>query len=519
MLSTRRCVSRRVKLLCLLAAPALFAGVGSIPAQAASDRGPISREAVMLVPSLSTDNALRFGTQQWMVKDSVGNSYASATGFVGGEQKTSYAAVYDIPGTVVDEVYRTQWVGASAWSKSVVNGWYRVTLKMREAYFSAPGQRVFNVDAEGVRALSGIDIYQAVGKGRAYDRSFTAQVLDGRLNLAFSALANLPLVSAIVVEPIAAPSETTIAPTPTPVPTLTLNPAGQIVPKSGDTISGLRIQNPSGPCVYIPRGVTNVTIAGNDIGPCGSDVTGVGIEVQPGAANIVMRDNRIHGVASGAFVTGAQHPIVFERNIVTDVRGPMPRGQMVQFDSVRGGSGQSRIVGNTSDKLAATAATKYEDHINVHASDGFPGVPILVACNKIRGGDSTSGSGIMVGDNGGSWIDVANNTVVQTPNTGLGVAGGSNINIRGNRLYNAGSTSSSQTQTSLFVMGMGGSTASSITISGNRAIARAWLSGGGGTWGGYWTDGSAVNLSEYGNSWGDLTLTSDAWNTPPTACG
>ena len=52
--------------------------------------------------------------------------------------------------------------------------------------------------------------------------------------------------------------------------TTPLQDSGKVVARSGDVIQGLRISNPSGPCV-VAQNVTNVTIVNNEIGPCGSD--------------------------------------------------------------------------------------------------------------------------------------------------------------------------------------------------------------------------------------------------------
>jgi hypothetical protein len=68
--------------------------------------------------------------------------------------------------------------------------------------------------------------------------------------------------------------------------------------------------------------------------------------------------------------------------------------------------------------------------------------PIEIAYNRIRGGHSVNGSGIMTGDSSaagaGGGIYVHDNTVVDVANTGIGVAGGENIRIENNRVYISG---------------------------------------------------------------------------------
>lgn len=294
--------------------------------------------------------------------------------------------------------------------------------------------------------------------------------------------------------------------------------SGPIVAKSRQRISGLRITSESGPCVQIPAGVTDVIIENNDIGPCGGSEPKVGIDALPDSQSINVSNNRIHGVATGMLATRAKHPIRFENNTVYDVRGPMPRGQMVQFDGVRQGSGQSVIRRNTSDKGMATAPTRYEDHINLFNSAGTSTFPLLVTCNRLRGGDSDSGSGIIVGDHGGEWIDVNRNTVVLTPNAGIGVAGGKNISVRGNSVYNSGRDALSRTQSAFYVMSFSNHVPTNVTLTHNRGVARAWMQGSGHIWGGYWSDQTAVNLTESSNVWQDEGLSEEIWNSAFADC-
>ena len=47
--------------------------------------------------------------------------------------------------------------------------------------------------------------------------------------------------------------------------------------------------------------------------------------------------------------------MVFEKNYVYNIRGPFPRGQMIQTNGLKGGSGSSRITCNVSDACPASA--------------------------------------------------------------------------------------------------------------------------------------------------------------------
>jgi len=315
------------------------------------------------------------------------------------------------------------------------------------------------------------------------------------------------------------------SPTPTPKPTPTptpkpLTPSGKVTAKTGQTITGLHITNASGPCVVVPPGVSDVVISGNEIGPCGVGVDDVGVLVQARATRITISNNTIHNVASGALIADAYNPIVFSYNTVYDVRGPFPRGQMVQFAGVTGSAGQSKIIGNVSDKQRATIPTTYEDHINLYKTSGSSTYPILIACNKIRGsatandlttGETTSnGSGITVGDNDGGWVNVRNNMVVYTPNTGIGVAGGNHMTVANNIIFNRGLSAGSMTQEAVTVFPFLDYMPTFVTITGNRGAANAWKYGSTGQFvDGYWASPLVTGVTLSGNNFTDTSLTAD----------
>lgn len=300
--------------------------------------------------------------------------------------------------------------------------------------------------------------------------------------------------------------------------------SGPITLTSGQTITGRHITSTSGPCVTVASGAVDVRIVGNEIGPCGKGVDDVGVLIKSKASRITISKNTIHNVSSGALADRALNPIEFSYNTVYDVRGPFPRGQMVQFAGVSGAAGQSKIIGNVSDKQRATIKTTYEDHINLYQSSGSAAHPILIACNKLRGSatandlttrqNTSNGSGIMVGDNGGGWVDVRSNVIVYTPNTGVGVAGGSHVNVSGNLIYNRGKAAGSMTQEAVTVFPFAGFTPTAVTITSNKGAANAWKYGSTGQFvNGYWADPAVTGVTLAGNNFTDTTLTEAIWNT------
>ena len=119
-------------------------------------------------------------------------------------------------------------------------------------------------------------------------------------------------------------------------------------------------------------------------------------------------------------------------NDVKNVRGPYPRGQMVQFDAVNG-SGNS-ICYNVCENI--TGQSWPEDVISLFKSNGTAADPIKVIGNWIRGGGpSHSGGGIITGDYGGSYILVENNTLVNPGQYGIAITSGHHITIKSNKIY------------------------------------------------------------------------------------
>ncbi len=111
-----------------------------------------------------------------------------------------------ILGTTTPALYQAERYGPGAafrYSFDAKKGKYKVTLKFSENYYTGPGQRTFDVDVAGQRALSAFDIFQAAGgKDKAVDRDVTITLAaDGPLELVFSPVVENPKVSAIEIVP------------------------------------------------------------------------------------------------------------------------------------------------------------------------------------------------------------------------------------------------------------------------------------------------------------------------------
>ncbi|MGH9464107.1 MAG: malectin domain-containing carbohydrate-binding protein, partial [Thermoanaerobaculia bacterium] len=118
---------------------------------------------------------------------------SGAAGFLGGEGLRDYIRS-DILGTEDDALYQSARAGATfgyAFERLPV-GRYEVVLHFTEAAANAPGQRLFDVLAEGQVVLDNFDIYAAAGgRRRAHQETLLVEVVDGRLDLEFQVVVGM----------------------------------------------------------------------------------------------------------------------------------------------------------------------------------------------------------------------------------------------------------------------------------------------------------------------------------------
>lgn len=212
--------------------------------------------------------------------------------------------------------------------------------------------------------------------------------------------------------------------------------------QSNITIDGQTFTDGSGTCLVI-NDSSNITITNSTF----TDCNGQGIQVEGTSSNITITHNTFENVQTGAYFNGPTgNGFVFSYNRCTNMKGPIARGQCVQMNGVSGTG--HRIQNNYSiayrgancyggPTISITVCTrKPEDHINIFNSGGAVGDYLQITGNYLEGGGpSTSGAGIVVGDNGGSYINVENNFLLNTGSQGIAVAGGSFIVVNNNRIY------------------------------------------------------------------------------------
>ena len=194
---------------------------------------------------------------------------------------------------------------------------------------------------------------------------------------------------------------------------------------SGQTISGIDIENAPGNSIELTN-CKNITIQNSKI----AHSKGIGIKLY-NCTNITITNCFIDSVSSGVNAC-ASTGIKFEHNQVRNVLGPMPRGQMIQFDAVTGGG--NSISYNVGENIAGQSFP--EDEISLYKSNGLPNDPIVIAGNRIRGGGpSNSGGGIMTGDAGGSYVIVKDNILVNPGQYGIAISSGTNITVQNNKVF------------------------------------------------------------------------------------
>ncbi len=107
-----------------------------------------------------------------------------------------------IGGTDDDPLYQDERRGAMEYRfDGLPNGVYQVELRFAELQHSRPGQRIFDVIAEGNLILPALDVAAEVGQFNADDKSYFLPVTDGQLNVRFVARRGYkePIINAIRV--------------------------------------------------------------------------------------------------------------------------------------------------------------------------------------------------------------------------------------------------------------------------------------------------------------------------------
>jgi hypothetical protein len=163
--------------------------------------------------------------------DSLGRSWqpdqaytAGSWGYLGGAALSSN---HDIANTDDPRLYQTARTGLSEYRFDLPNGEYWVQLRFAEMYTqSCAGGRIFDVNINASKVITGLDLIDHPGRYIARDYMFTTVVTTGQLSVVFSATVDGPIVNALRVESfMRGPTPTpTLSPTPSNTPTITPTP-------------------------------------------------------------------------------------------------------------------------------------------------------------------------------------------------------------------------------------------------------------------------------------------------------
>ncbi len=131
--------------------------------------------------------------------DASGNPWSADSGYSGG---STFSTTSFIANTATPVLYQSErWqAGGFSYTLAVPSGAYTVRLKFAEIWFTAPGQRVFNVSINGQQVLSSFDVAAAAGGAfTAVDRTFTVSAASGQIQIQFTPVVQNPKVNAIEI--------------------------------------------------------------------------------------------------------------------------------------------------------------------------------------------------------------------------------------------------------------------------------------------------------------------------------
>ena len=235
---------------------------------------------------------------------------------------------------------------------------------------------------------------------------------------------------------------TTTPPPPTGQPAFGTRPAsGQIILSgvTGRTISNLYFKNtPSGSMAIVLNNCHDITIDNCDF----ENVPGC-VYAAPGSSNITITNNRAKNITGPSVRTGA--------NV----------GNFTQFNGVTGGLvAKNKILNGDT-----------EDVISVYQSHN-----VIVEDNQIENQTwtSSSGSGIALGDSGGSGNIARRNQLLNPGQVGIFIAGGTNCKIMDNIIIGQ---QRAKSNVGMYTANYGGGTCSGHTVSGNQV---SWKNASGG---------------------------------------
>ena len=114
----------------------------------------------------------------------------------GGQTNSTADTIINAAGS---RVFNSERYGDTQYRIPVDNGAYSVALHFAEMYWSASGERAFDVSLEGATVITDLDVFEEVGHDAAYSQRFDVRVTDGFLNIALTTVTDNATLSGILV--------------------------------------------------------------------------------------------------------------------------------------------------------------------------------------------------------------------------------------------------------------------------------------------------------------------------------
>jgi C1A family cysteine protease len=124
-----------------------------------------------------------------------GITWSADTGLHSGRSSTATSSI-----SLANPIYKTQRRGANlVYTYTVPNGKYAVTLKFVETSCQAPQKRVFNVSLNGTQVLNNLDLFAQAGFGKAFDKTYSTTVTNGKLTISLVGVKGEATISGIAI--------------------------------------------------------------------------------------------------------------------------------------------------------------------------------------------------------------------------------------------------------------------------------------------------------------------------------
>jgi hypothetical protein len=182
-------------------APATIVTTQTITVTATSQADASKSATGSVILAAPVFQAVRVNAGGGAYTDPQGNVWSADTGFTGGN---TYSVTRPIANTTTQPLYQSErWnTGPLNYNFAVPTGWYVVTLKFAETFFTAPGQRKFDILVNGRTFQSSFDIFaRAGGADRAVDLSYEVSDLYGQIAIQLNPVVDHPKISAIQIAP------------------------------------------------------------------------------------------------------------------------------------------------------------------------------------------------------------------------------------------------------------------------------------------------------------------------------